>query len=98
MKRLMCGLLLGMLCLPLGGCRGEEMERFFITTAMAIDWEDGQYSLKLEGSADEILSSVSSEVRRKLWLNGMPHVCIPTPALPAIADAMDELMQEAAKQ
>lgn len=51
-----------------------------------------------EGSADEILSSVSSEVRRKLWLNGMPHVCIPTPALPAIADAMDELMQEAAKQ
>ena len=54
MKRLMCGLLLGMFCLPLGGCRGEEMERFFITTAMAIDWDDGQYSLKLEGSADEM--------------------------------------------
>ena len=50
------------------------------------------------GSADRILEDVSSKVRRKLWLNGMPHVVTLTPECPRIASAMDELMQLAARQ
>lgn len=50
------------------------------------------------GSADCILENVSSTVRRKLWLHGMPHVVTLTPEMPAIASAMDDLMQLAAAQ
>lgn len=46
-----------------------------------------------EGSADRILRDVSSQIRRKLWLNGMPHVVTLTPEVPRIASAMDDLMQ-----
>lgn len=53
MKR-MTFLLLLSLCLLLTGCRGEEMERFFIVTTMAVDWEGEAYRLKLEGSADQV--------------------------------------------
>ena len=49
-------------------------------------------------SADRILEGVSSKVRRKLWLNGMPHVVTLTPEVPRIASAMDDLMQLAARQ
>ena len=48
------------------------------------------------GSADHILEGVSSKVRRKLWLNGMPHVVTLTPEVPRIASAMDDLMRLAA--
>jgi len=51
-----------------------------------------------EGSADRILEGVSSKVRRKLWLNGMPHVVTLTPEYPNIANAMDDLMQLAVRQ
>lgn len=51
-----------------------------------------------KGSADRILEGVSSKVRRKLWLNGMPHVVTLTPEMPRIASAMDELIQLAAAQ
>ena len=46
------------------------------------------------GSADAILEGVSSKVRQKLWLKGMPHVVTLTPEYPRIADAMDKLMQQ----
>ncbi|MBR3874484.1 MAG: alpha/beta fold hydrolase [Clostridia bacterium] len=46
-----------------------------------------------KGSADEILGGVSSSVRQKLWLHDVPHVCTISHELPAIADAMDSLMQ-----
>jgi len=49
-------------------------------------------------SADNILMGVSSNVRRKLWLEGVPHVCTLSPRLPAIADAIDDLMQLAAQE
>ena len=48
-----------------------------------------------EGSADEILENVSSEVRKKLWLHGDPHVCTITHSLPSIVEAMDQLIQQA---
>lgn len=48
-----------------------------------------------EGSADAILEGVSSEIRQKLWLKGMPHVCTITPEAPAIADAVASLMLRA---
>ena len=46
-------------------------------------------------SADDILLGVSSTVRQKLWLPGVPHVCTLSDQLPAIADAVDGLMQRA---
>lgn len=49
-----------------------------------------------EGSCAEILQNVSSEVRRKLWLHGVPHVCTLSRELPSIVHAMDELMKQAA--
>ena len=48
-------------------------------------------------SADNILMGVSSEVRRKLWLKDVPHLCTLSPQLPAIANAIDEMMQLAQK-
>ena len=51
-----------------------------------------------EGSADRILREVSSKVRRKLWLHSMPHVVTLTPEYPAIAAAMDDLIQQAKQQ
>ena len=51
-----------------------------------------------EGSADCILEGVGSEVRRKLWLSGVPHVCTISPELPAIVDAVDGLMQRAEEE
>ncbi len=54
MKRQAAIFLTLLLLLPLSACRDEEMERFFIVTAMAIDWEGENYLLKLEGSADQV--------------------------------------------
>lgn len=48
-----------------------------------------------KGSMDAILDGVSSEVRQKLWLHGVPHVCTISDELPAIVDAVDALMQRA---
>ena len=45
------------------------------------------------GSADQILNGVSSKVRQKLWLKGMPHVVTLTPEYMTIADAMDRLIE-----
>lgn len=47
------GLLLCLL-ICLTGCGRETLDRFFIVTAMAIDWEEGQYTVHLEGSADQL--------------------------------------------
>ena len=47
------GLLLCLL-ICLTGCGRETLDRFFIVTAMAIDWQDGQYTVHLEGSADQL--------------------------------------------
>lgn len=46
-----------------------------------------------EGSADAILEGVSSEVRQKLWLKGVPHVCTISREAPAIIEAIDGLMK-----
>ena len=54
MKRLITVILTVLLILLLTACHGEEMERFFIVTAMAVDWEEERYVLRLEGSADEM--------------------------------------------
>ena len=45
------------------------------------------------GSADYIMEHVSSEKRQKLWLTGVPHVCTISPEVPAIVDAIDQLMR-----
>ena len=45
-----------------------------------------------KGSADCILEGVGSEVRQKLWLSGMPHVCTLSKELPAIVAAVDAFM------
>ncbi len=54
MKRCFGFLAVLLFLLSLCGCRGEEMDRFFIVTAMAVDWEEDRYVLKLEGSADQM--------------------------------------------
>ena len=46
-----------------------------------------------KGSMDAILEGVSSDVRQKLWLHGVPHACTSSRELPAIVDAVDKLMQ-----
>lgn len=51
-----------------------------------------------EGSMDAILEGVSSEVRQKLWLHGVPHVCTISEELPAIVEAVDALMQRVEKE
>lgn len=51
-----------------------------------------------EGSADCILSGVGSEIRQKLWLHGVPHVCTISTEWPAIVDAIDGLAQKAAAE
>ncbi len=51
-----------------------------------------------EGSADCILSGIGSEVRQKLTLHGVPHVCTISDELPAIVDAMDALMSKVAAE
>lgn len=48
-----------------------------------------------DGSMDAILDGVSSEIRQKLWLQDVPHVCTLSHKLPAITDAADALMQRA---
>lgn len=48
-----------------------------------------------EGSMETILEGVSSEIRQKLWLRDVPHVCTLSHELPAITDAVDALMQRA---
>ncbi len=45
------------------------------------------------GSADDILEHVSSEKRQKLWLTNVPHVVTISPEVPAIVDAIDQLMK-----
>lgn len=49
-----------------------------------------------EGSCDEILQNVSSEIRQKLWLRDVPHVITISRELPSIVEAMDALMKRAA--
>ena len=49
-----------------------------------------------EGSCDEILQNVSSEIRQKLWLRDVPHVITLSHELPSIVQAMDALMKRAA--
>lgn len=49
-------------------------------------------------SADEILSGVNSEIRQKLWLRDVPHVCTISKELPSIVEAMESLMQRAEKE
>ena len=51
-----------------------------------------------KGSAEEILENVSSEIRQKLWLRDVPHVCTLSSELPAITNAVDAMMQRAAKE
>lgn len=48
-----------------------------------------------EGSMDAILEGVSSDVRQKLWLHDVPHVCTISRELPAIVEAVDRMMQRA---
>ncbi len=45
------------------------------------------------GSADMIVAQVKSADKRKLVLQDVPHVCTLSRELPAIVDAMDELMK-----
>ena len=49
-------------------------------------------------SADDILMGVSSTVRQKLWLPGVPHLCTLSAELPAIVKAADGLMQRARQE
>lgn len=51
-----------------------------------------------EGSADAILEGVSSKVRQKLWLTGVPHVCTISSELPSIVNAIDQMMVRAAEE
>ncbi len=46
------------------------------------------------GSADCILNGAKSAVKRKLMLEGAPHVCTLSAGLPDIVNAMDELMEK----
>lgn len=50
------------------------------------------------GSADTILDGVSSEVRQRLSLSGVPHVCTISSGLNAITDAVEGLMLRAAME
>ncbi|MEA5015696.1 MAG: alpha/beta fold hydrolase [Candidatus Limiplasma sp.] len=50
------------------------------------------------GSADLILQSVSSYRKQKLWLRDVPHVCTLSRELPAIVDAMDDVLREVEKE
>lgn len=65
---------------------------FNIQCPILVVQSDGDETI-WEGSADAILEGVSSKVRQKLWLHGMPHVVTLTPEYRNIADAMDKLMQ-----
>jgi carboxylesterase len=49
-------------------------------------------------SADYILAGVASASRQKLWLKGVPHVCTISTALPAIVDAVDQLLIQVKKE
>lgn len=86
--------------------RGADLNRlikmanrnlFSIQCPILVVQSDGDETI-WEGSADRILKDVSSKVRRKLWLHGMPHVVTLTPEYPNIANAMDDLMQYASAQ
>ena len=46
----------------------------------------------------EILAGVNSEIRQKLWLRDVPHVCTLSKELPSIVEAIDSLMQRAEKE
>ena len=50
------------------------------------------------GSADQILEGVSSDVRRKLQLKGVPHVVTLSRELDAIVEATDGLMRAAREE
>ncbi|MEG0742641.1 MAG: alpha/beta fold hydrolase [Clostridia bacterium] len=58
---------------------------------------DGDESI-WEGSADCIISGVSSESRQKLLLHGVPHVCTLSCECPTIVNAIDQLMKKTAAQ
>jgi esterase/lipase len=45
------------------------------------------------GSADTIIVGAKSACKHKLVLQDVPHVCTLSRELPAIVDAMDELMK-----
>lgn len=46
------------------------------------------------GSADTILNGVSSEVKQKLWLHDVPHVCTISKEWPSIVEAIDKLITQ----
>ena len=46
-----------------------------------------------EGSADLILQDAASEVKQKLLLHDVPHVCTLSKELPSIVEAMDGLLK-----
>ncbi|MEG0269482.1 MAG: alpha/beta fold hydrolase [Clostridia bacterium] len=66
---------------------------FNITCPVLCVQSDGDETI-WEGSADCILQGVGSESRQKLWLHGVPHVCTISKEEPAIAKAIDALMQK----
>ena len=41
---------------------------------------------------------MNSEIRQKLWLRDVPHVCTISKELPSIEEAIDGLMQRAEKE
>lgn len=65
---------------------------FSIQCPILVIQSDGDETI-WEGSCDEILKNVSSEVRQKLWLHDVPHVVTISCELPAIVDAIDALMK-----
>lgn len=70
---------------------------FNITCPILCVQSDSDESVR-PNSADTILQGVGSEVRQKLWLHGVPHVCTISSELPAIVDAVEKLMQCAARE
>lgn len=65
---------------------------FSIQCPILVVQSDGDETI-WQGSADAILEGVSSKVRSKLQLHGMPHVVTLTPEYASIADAMDGLIR-----
>ncbi len=70
---------------------------FAINCPMLVVQSDADETI-WEGSADEILSGISSESKQKLWLKGVPHVCTISKELPAIVDAMDDMLHRVTRQ
>ena len=65
---------------------------FNIQCPILVVQSDGDETIHLS-SADTILENVGSKVRQKLILHDMPHLVPLTPEMPAIANAMDNLIK-----